>query len=30
MRKGSAGVVEDVKKRVGADFVNRVIAETKK
>jgi len=30
MRRGSAGVVEDVKKRVGADFVNRVIAETKK
>jgi tripartite ATP-independent transporter DctP family solute receptor len=30
MRKGSAGVVEDVKKRVGADFVDRVIAETKK
>jgi tripartite ATP-independent transporter DctP family solute receptor len=30
MRKGSAGVVEEVKKRVGADFVNRVIAETKK
>jgi tripartite ATP-independent transporter DctP family solute receptor len=30
MRKGSAGIVEDVKKRVGADFVNRVIAETKK
>jgi tripartite ATP-independent transporter DctP family solute receptor len=29
MRKGSAGIVEDVKKRVGADFVNRVIAETK-
>jgi tripartite ATP-independent transporter DctP family solute receptor len=30
MRKGSAGIVEDVKKRVGADFVNRVMAETKK
>lgn len=30
MRKGSANVVEDVKKRIGADFVNRVIAETKK
>ncbi|HUQ76290.1 MAG TPA: TRAP transporter substrate-binding protein [Burkholderiales bacterium] len=30
MRKGSAGIVEDVKKRVGADFVNRVIAETAK
>ena len=30
MRKGSANVVEDVKKRVGADFVNRVIAESKK
>jgi tripartite ATP-independent transporter DctP family solute receptor len=30
MRKGSAGVVEDVKKRVGADFVDRVIADTKK
>jgi tripartite ATP-independent transporter DctP family solute receptor len=27
MRKASAGVVEDVKKRVGADFVNRVQAE---
>ena len=30
LRKGSAGVVDDVKKRLGADFVNRVIAETKK
>jgi len=30
LRNGSAGIVEDVKKRVGADFVNRVIAETKK
>lgn len=30
LRKASAGVVEDVKKRVGADFVSRVIAETKK
>jgi tripartite ATP-independent transporter DctP family solute receptor len=30
MRKASAAVVEDVKKRVGADFVNRVIAETSK
>jgi len=30
LRKGSAGVVEDVKKRLGADFVNRVMAETKK
>jgi tripartite ATP-independent transporter DctP family solute receptor len=30
MRKASAGVVEDVKKRVGADFVNRVLAETSK
>ena len=30
LRKGSAGVVEDVKKRLGAVFVNRVIAETKK
>lgn len=30
MRKASAGVVEDVKKRIGAEFVNRVIAETAK
>ena len=30
MRKGSAGVVDDVKKRVGADLVNRVAAETAK
>jgi TRAP-type C4-dicarboxylate transport system substrate-binding protein len=30
MRKGSAGVVDDVKKRIGADFVDRVIADTKK
>jgi len=30
MRKGSAGVVEDVKKRIGADLVNRVAAETAK
>ena len=30
MRKGSAGIVEDVKKRVGADLVNRVLAETAK
>jgi len=30
MRKASAGVVEDVKKRVGADFVNRVQAEIAK
>jgi TRAP-type transport system periplasmic protein len=30
MRKASAGVVDDVRKRVGADFVNRVIAETAK
>ena len=30
MRKASAGVVEDVKKRLGADFVNRVQAETAK
>ncbi len=30
MRKASAGVVEDVKKRIGADFVNRVLAETAK
>jgi TRAP-type transport system periplasmic protein len=28
MRKASAGVVDDVKKRIGAEFVNRVIAET--
>ena len=30
LRRASAGVVEDVKKRVGADFVNRVLAETSK
>lgn len=30
MRKASAGIVEDVKKRVGTDIVNRVIAETAK
>jgi TRAP-type C4-dicarboxylate transport system substrate-binding protein len=30
LRKASAGVVEDVTKRVGADFVNRVLAETSK
>ena len=30
MRKASAGVVEDVKKRLGADFVNRVQAEIAK
>ena len=30
MRNASAGVVEDVKKRIGAEFVNRVIAETAK
>ena len=30
LRKASAGVVEDVKKRVGAEFVNRVLAETSK
>lgn len=30
MRKGSAGVVEEVKKRVGADLVNRVQAELAK
>ncbi len=30
MRKASAGVVEDVKKRAGADLVNRVMAETAK
>lgn len=28
MRKASANVVEDVKKRVGADIVNKVLAET--
>lgn len=30
LRKASAGVVEDVKKRIGADIVNRVLAETAK
>jgi tripartite ATP-independent transporter DctP family solute receptor len=30
MRKASAGIVDEVKKRVGPDFVNRVIAETAK
>ena len=30
MRKASAGIVDEVKKRVGSDFVNRVIAETAK
>ncbi len=30
LRKASAGVVEDVKKRIGADIVNRVQAETAK
>jgi TRAP-type transport system periplasmic protein len=30
MRKASAAVVEDVKKRLGADFVNRVQAEVAK
>ena len=30
MRKASAGVVEDVKKRLGADFVNRVQSEVVK
>lgn len=30
MRKASAGVVDEVKKRIGADFVNRVLAETRK
>ena len=30
LRKASAGVVEDVKKRVDAEFVNRVLAETSK
>ncbi len=30
MRKASAGIVDDVKKRIGADFVNKVIAETAK
>lgn len=30
MRKASAGIVDDVKKRVGPDIVNRVIAETAK
>lgn len=30
MRKGSASIVEDVKKRIGADFVDRVIAEVAK
>ena len=30
MRKASAGIVDEVKKRVGADVVNRVLAETAK
>jgi TRAP-type transport system periplasmic protein len=30
MRKATAGVVDDVKKRAGADLVNRVLAETAK
>jgi len=30
MRKATMGVVEDVKKRAGADLVNRVLAETAK
>ena len=30
MRKATAGVVEDVKKRVGADLVDQVLAEVKK
>jgi hypothetical protein len=30
MRKATAGVVDDVKKRVGADLVDRVLAEVKK
>src|SRR4051812_36624624 len=30
MRKASAGVVDEVKKRIGADIVNRVQAETAK
>ena len=30
MRKASASIVDDVKKRVGPEFVNRVIAETAK
>jgi hypothetical protein len=30
MRSASAGVIDDVKKRLGADFVNRVQAETAK
>jgi tripartite ATP-independent transporter DctP family solute receptor len=30
MRAATAGIVEDVKKRAGADLVNRVVAETAK
>ena len=30
MRKATAGVVDDIKKRVGADLVDRVLAEVKK
>lgn len=30
MRKATAGVVEDIKKRVGADLVDRVLGEVKK
>ena len=30
LRKASAGIVDDVRKRVGADIVNRVLAETAK
>ena len=30
MRRATAGVVEDIKKRVGADLVDRVLAEVKK
>jgi hypothetical protein len=30
MRKATAGVVEDIKKRVGAPLVDQVLAEVKK
>jgi ribonuclease Y len=30
MRKATAGVVDDIKKRVGADLVDRVLSEVKK
>jgi hypothetical protein len=30
MRKATAGVVDEVKKRVGADLVDRVLGEVQK